>query len=264
MTNWIEIDTKAKKWLQEAGEKIRRSFEESLDIQTKSNPNDLVTNMDKDIERFFIQKIKQSYPNHLILAEEGFGDKLQTLDGVVWIIDPIDGTMNFIYQQRNFAISIGIYENGIGRLGYIYDVVHDELYFAEKGKGAFLNGKPLKKLTPVKLEEAIIALNATWLVSNKRMDPKPFISLAKTVRGTRSYGTAALELAYVASGRLDGYITLRLSPWDFAGGKILVEETGGIVTNLKGEPLNLLGQNTVFVAKPGLHREMMERFFKEL
>jgi myo-inositol-1(or 4)-monophosphatase len=264
MTNWNEIDANVKQWLKEAGNKIRNSFADTLDIQTKSNPNDLVTNVDKETEQFFIEKIKQNYPDHAILGEEGFGDKLETLDGIVWIIDPIDGTMNFIYQQRNFAISIGIFENGVGHLGYIYDVAHDELYFAEKGKGAFLNGEPLKKLTPVKVEEAIIALNATWLVQNKRMDPKPLISLAKTVRGTRSYGTAALEFAYVAAGRLDGYITMRLSPWDFAGGKILVEETGGIVTNLKGKPLNLLGQNSIFVAKPGLHTEIMERFLKDI
>ncbi|MED0660098.1 inositol monophosphatase family protein [Bacillus smithii] len=264
MTNWNEIDAKVKQWLQEAGDNIRKSFTETLDIQTKSNPNDLVTNMDKATEQFFIEKIKQNYPDHSILGEEGFGDKLESLDGVVWIIDPIDGTMNFIYQQRHFAISIGIFENGIGRLGYIYDVAHDELYFAEKGKGAFLNGKKLKKLAPVKVEEAIIALNSTWLVQNRRMDPKPLISLAQTVRGTRSYGTAALEFAYVAAGILDGYITMRLSPWDFAAGKILVEETGGIVTNLKGEPLNLLEKNTIFVAKPGLHTEIMERFLQNV
>src|SRR4051794_26248387 len=104
--DWEYIDLHAKQWVMEAGDKIRDSFNKTLNIETKSNPNDLVTNIDKEIEQFFIDKIRQVYPNHRILGEEGFGDEISNLDGVVWIIDPIDGTMNFIHQQRNFAISL--------------------------------------------------------------------------------------------------------------------------------------------------------------
>src|SRR3954449_707948 len=126
MTNWIEIDKKVKEWVNEAGQLIKNSFSKTLDIQTKSNQNDLVTEIDKNTERFFINKIRETYPEHKIIGEEGYGDSLKTTEGIIWIIDPIDGTLNFVHMQRNFAISIGIYENGVGQIAIIYDVVRDE------------------------------------------------------------------------------------------------------------------------------------------
>jgi myo-inositol-1(or 4)-monophosphatase len=259
---WKKIDQYAQKWIKEAGTRIKATFEKELTIQTKTDRKDLVTNVDRETEQFFIERIKETFPDHHVLGEEGFGDELSALDGVVWIIDPIDGTMNFIHQQRNFAISIGIFEDGVGMLGYVYDVVHDELYYAQKGEGAFLNDKPLPRLQPVPISEAIISLNATWVTENKRIDPNVLAPLIKEVRGTRSYGSAALEMAYIAAGRLDAYITMRLSPWDFAGGLVIVEEVGGIVTNLYGESLDLLGQNSVFVSKPGLHEEILNKYIR--
>ncbi|PAQ14503.1 inositol monophosphatase [Bacillaceae bacterium SAOS 7] len=260
MANWTEIDRYAKQWIADAGKSIRDSFMHSLSIQTKSNPNDLVTNMDKETEKYFISNIRRTYPDHGILGEEGHGDQLHSLDGIVWIIDPIDGTMNFIHQQRNFVISIGIYENDVGRLGYIYDVTHDELYFAEKGKGAYMNEVKLPPLKQVPIHQALIAVNATWLVKNAYFDQHKLASLATTVRGTRSYGSAALELAYVASGRIDSYLTMRLSPWDFAAGKIIVEEVGGVVTTLLGEELDMLSVNSVFAGEISLHSDILDQF----
>jgi len=258
-----EIYRYAKKWIEEAGERIEKSFKETLDVETKSNRNDLVTNMDKETEQFFITRINETFPDHRILGEEGFGDELESLRGVVWIIDPIDGTMNFIHQQRNFAISIGIYEEGIGKIGLIYDVVHRELYHAIKGEGAYLNGEPLKKLQDVPVQDAIIGVNATWVTANRRIDPAILGTLVKDVRGTRSYGSAALEIASVAAGRLDAYITLRLSPWDFAAGLVLVEEVGGVASTLRGEEINLLKQNSVFFSKPGLHEVVLRDYLKD-
>ncbi|WP_141431327.1 inositol monophosphatase family protein [Bacillus sp. 03113] len=262
MSDWKNIDTYAKKWIREAGEEIKKSFSKTLHIQTKSNRNDLVTEIDKETEQFFIKKIKEHFPTHKILGEEGFGDEVHDLSGIVWIVDPIDGTMNFIHQQRNFAISIGIYEEGVGKIGLIYDVVHNELYHAIKGYGAYMNDQAFSPLEEVKLSEAIISLNATWVTENRRIDSNILAPLVKEARGTRSFGSAALELAYIAAGRLDAYITMRLSPWDFAAGKILVEELGGVVTTLKGEPLNLLSQNSIFISKPGLHQEIMDQYLK--
>ncbi|KAB7707923.1 inositol monophosphatase [Bacillus aerolatus] len=263
MVNWTEMDQQVKAWIMEAGAFIRESFQHSLSIQTKSNPNDLVTNIDEETERFFISNIRKTYPSHFILGEEGQGDELSSLDGIVWIIDPIDGTMNFIHQQRHFAISIGIYEDGVGRLGYIYDVTHDELYYAKRGSGAFMNDVQLPALSEVTLEKSLIAVNATWLVKNAYFDEKRLVSLATTVRGVRSYGSAALELAYVASGRLDSYLTMRLSPWDFAAGKILVEEVGGNVTALSGKELDMMKTTSVFAGAPGLHKRILTDFLLE-
>ncbi|MBD8068445.1 inositol monophosphatase family protein [Bacillus sp. PS06] len=260
MTNWHEIDTNAKQWITEAGEKIRQSFKAELTIQTKSNADDLVTNMDKETEQFFINKINEVYPTHKILGEEGFGDKLTDLDGIVWIIDPIDGTMNFIYQQRNFAISIAVFEQGVGKLGFIYDVVHDELYHAIQGEGAYFNGMKIPELQDTKISEAIVGINATWITENKRINPQVLAPLIKDVRGTRSYGSAALEIAYVVTGRLDAYITMRLSPWDFAAGLVLIEEVGGKMTTLEGDKVNLLGENSILVAKKSIHEEIVTTY----
>lgn len=260
--DWKGIDEYAKQWVKEAGKKIRASFDSTLSIQTKSDPNDLVTNIDKEIEQFFITKIRAIFPSHRILGEEGFGDEVKSLEGIVWMIDPIDGTMNFIHQQRNFAISLGIYENGVGKIGLIYDVVHDELYHAISGKGAYLNDLRIPMLKEAAVEKSIIALNATWVMENKKIDHKLLMSLAKDARGTRSYGSAALELAFLATGRVDAYISLRLSPWDVAGGAIIIEELGGIVTNLRGDKLDFVSQDSLLVAKPGLHNIILKEYLK--
>ncbi|MDZ5470636.1 inositol monophosphatase family protein [Bacillus sp. 31A1R] len=257
---WVEIDNYAKQWIKEAGTRIKKSFDQTLTIETKSNANDLVTDMDKDTEQFFISKINETFPEHKILGEEGLGDELEELKGIVWIIDPIDGTMNFVHQQRNFAISVGVYEDGVGKIGLIYDVVHDELYHAIEGNGAYMNDLRLKPLKEVPIEEAVIGLNSTWVIKNKRIDSNLLAPLVKAVRGTRSYGSAAMEMAYVTAGRLDAYITLRLSPWDFAAGLVLIKEVGGVATTLNGKPINLLEQNSVFISKPGFHQAVLKEF----
>src|SRR3954470_19463625 len=107
--NWGTIDRYAKSLIKEAGHRIRVSFYKHIDVDTKADANDLVTNIDREVEQFFISRIKQDFPDHRILGEEGFGDHVKTLDGVIWMLDPIDGTMNFVHQKRNFAISLGIY-----------------------------------------------------------------------------------------------------------------------------------------------------------
>jgi myo-inositol-1(or 4)-monophosphatase len=262
MVDFKEIDTYAKEWIQIAGERLRSSFEEKLKIETKSNANDLVTNMDKETETFFLKKISNTFPKHKILGEEGMGASISDLNGIVWIIDPIDGTVNFVHQQRNFAISIGIYENGVGRIGLIYDVVHDELYHAVKGEGAYMNDIKLPALTKVPVSDTILSVNATWLAENKRVDHTVLGEIVKDVRGTRSYGSAALELAYVATGRLDAYMTMRLAPWDYAAGAVLIEEVGGEITTMNGDPLNFIKGSSIFVSKPGLHQEISENYFK--
>lgn len=260
--NWESLYSQAIQWVNEAGESIRKSFNQHLSIQTKSNANDLVTNIDKETEQFFIKKIKEAYPHHKIMGEEGFGDKLDSLEGIVWMIDPIDGTMNFIHQQRNFAISIGVYEDGVGKIGLVYDVVHDELYHAFSGKGAYLNETPIANLSETSVKKSIIALNATWVMKNHRIDHNLLIPLVRDARGTRSYGSAALEMVFVATGRVDAYISMRLSPWDYAAGAVIIKELGGVVTNLRGEKLDYLTQDSLFVAKPGLHQTILQEYLK--
>jgi len=260
--DWIEIEQFARKLLFEAAGNIKTSLYDSITINTKSNENDLVTNKDEEIEKFFYKEIKSKYPNHFLLGEEGKGDELNKVNGIVWILDPIDGTMNFVHQKRNFAISLGIYENGIGKMGFIFDVIHNELYFAKKGEGAFLNDKKIEPLKEVVLEEAIIAINAIWLTKNRYLNHEKLGSLVRKIRGSRSYGSAAIEMVYVATGRIDAYITPRLSPWDFAAGKIIVEELGGLCTTLTNEELSILNKSSVLVSNSSIQKELLTNYIE--
>ncbi|SIS38076.1 inositol monophosphatase family protein [Salimicrobium flavidum] len=253
-----QIFQKAKSWVLEAGKHIRENIGEPLHIETKSNPDDLVTQMDQDTEQFFADKIRTEYPEHRLFGEEGMGDDIFDLNGVVWIVDPIDGTMNFVHQQQNFAISVGVFEDGVGEIGIIYDVMNDNLYTAVRDEGAHLNGKLLPGLSVERpLKRSIFSLNTTWLLDeNKRVDAKGIRELVKRLRSTRSYGSAALEFAYVAEGLLDGYVTMSLMPWDIAAGKVIVEEVGGVVTTGDGKPLSMLDRTSVCATRANIHEEV--------
>ncbi|UOE92989.1 inositol monophosphatase [Alkalihalobacillus sp. LMS39] len=258
--DWSELEQQAIQWVKEAGIQLKDSLEKTIKVEWKSNPDDLVTEMDRNIEQFFVQKIKDKYPEHAILGEEGTSEGIQE-EGTVWIIDPIDGTTNFVHQQYNFAISIGVYHNGIGQVGLIYNVMTDELFHAVLGTGAFLNGVQLNRLTPVNIEESIVSLNARWLVEGDKTIQNHLSTLTKKVRGVRSYGSAAIEIAYVASGRLDGYISLKLSPWDFAGGFVILQEVGGVHSTIRGQAIHYLQTDSVFVGRPGLHQAILDNIF---
>lgn len=255
-----EMDRYIKSIIKEAGHKIRNSFLSDISIESKAHINDLVTNIDKEIEQFFISRINRDFPGHRIFGEEGFGDDIHDSEGIIWLLDPIDGTMNFIHQKRNFAISLGIYEDGIGQLGYIYDVVNDDLYHGVLGGGAYYNDERLPDLSDTVIGESIIAMNATWAVPNRYFDHNGTLQLIQDVRGIRSYGSAALELAFLASGRIDAYLSMRLSPWDIAGGMVIAREVGAIATNFKGDPANLLKQDTFLAANPSIHSQILEKY----
>lgn len=254
-----EIFEQAKAWVLEAGELIRQKMDDPLVIDTKANANDLVTTIDRDTEAFLATNIKHTFPDHFILSEEGFGDNLSTLDGVVWIIDPIDGTINFVNQKRNFAISVGIFVDGVGEMGIVYDVMAGNLYTAKRGEGAFKNDQ---KLSPLKEElnlgESILGLNHNWLCENPVVDEIEIQQLVKRVRGTRAYGSAALKLAFLAEGIIDSYITMNLAPWDIAGGMVLVSEVGGVTTNIDGNTVNMLGTDSTISCHPAILEDLLE------
>lgn len=252
---WDQIKRCAERFTKEAATVIRESLHNELHVETKSDANDLVTEMDREIERYFDKKIKDEFPNHLVLGEEETGKDLKVLDGIVWIIDPIDGTMNFVHQKRNFAISVGIYEDGIGMIGLIYDVMADELYYGYKGEGAFVNGEKLPMLQEVQVQEAVIAVNSGWLLKDERLS-----QTLRQCRGTRSYGSAALEIANVAANRLDGYVSLNLSPWDFAAGLVILTEVGGRISTLTGEDVDMFDSGTILVGKNNLHQSILNSY----
>lgn len=248
----------AKKWIYEAGEIILDQMNKPYRVESKSNPNDLVTPLDQQTEKFFIERIKTYYPDHSILSEEGYGDDLSSLKGITWIIDPIDGTMNFVHQKRNFAISLGIYCDGVGEIGLIYDVVGDVLYHGLRGEGAYKNHKQLPSLRhDLSLHEAIFALNHYWLCTNHSVPKENLQSFVKYIRGTRTVGSAALELAYVAEGILDGFISMRLAPWDIAAGYVLIKEVGGKLSDHNGKEIQMIEMKSVVCCNEEVHGELI-------
>src|SRR5690625_401446 len=249
-------------WTLQAGILIREKINSPGKIDIKSNPNELITEVDKELEFFFANKINKYYPNHLLLGEEGYGHKKIDQRQTIWILDPIDGTMNFIHQKQNFAISIGIYDQGIGEIGFIYDVMNNNLYSAMRGGGAFKNDQKLEPLdTNKQLNQSIICLNHYWLTENKHYDHRIGQQLVRDARGIRTYGSAALEFAYVAEGALDAYISMRLEPWDVAAGKIIVREVGGITTDIHGNDLEMLERSSILTCNPSLHDTLINNYF---
>ncbi len=171
--------------------------------------------------------------------------------------------MNFVHQKYNFAISVGVYHDGVGMVGLIYDVMTDELFHAVRGEGAYLNGKPLVPVKERPVEQSIIGINARWLVEGKNPYRIPLSALVRDVRGTRSIGSAAIEIAYLAADRLDAYISVKLSPWDYAAGLVLLEEVGCRASNFQGNPLSLLEPGTFVAGKPRVHKQMISAYLGE-
>jgi myo-inositol-1(or 4)-monophosphatase len=231
--------------MKRAGKYIRQKMDQAYHIEEKTNKSDLVTEIDQHVEDLLIKGILEKYPDHLIYGEEGRIERPDTLDGTIWFVDPIDGTMNFIRQKRLFAVSIAIMIDGELRYGFVYDVMADEMFHALKGQGAYENGIRLDPIEDRPVKEAIICMNATWVTANRRIDPSLLAPLVRDAVGTRAVGAASLELAWVAAGRVDGYITMRNMPWDYAAGQLLIEELGGRVGTIEGADMSFLEQTSV-------------------
>lgn len=251
----------AKGIILEAGNKVRHMMKEDLDIEMKYNPNDLVTNVDKATENYLYETIHHNYPEHRVIGEEGHGHDLKDTQGVIWVIDPIDGTLNFVHQNENFAISIGIYHNGKPYAGFVYDVMRDVLYHTKVGEGAFENSHQLKPLKDTELKKSLIGINPNWLT--KPIMGKVFTPIVEDARSARAYGSAALEIISVAKGQLAAYLTPRLQPWDYAGGLMILNEVGGVGTNLLGDRLEMNQPNSILMANAKLHREILNNYLCE-
>ncbi|MGM8214328.1 inositol monophosphatase family protein [Bacillaceae bacterium W0354] len=253
-----EILKDAKRWMFEAGDFIRAEMKRPFKIDIKKDRKDLVTEIDERTEEFLYSRINEKYAHHRVLGEEGKGDEIDSLDGTIWFVDPIDGTMNFVHQQRFFAISVGIYHDGVGEIGLIYDVMNDCMYEGVRGEGAYKNGTKLSMLSDEKtISDSLIGINNFWSVPNRRLNERKIHDLIRAVKGTRSYGSAALEFAFIAEGIIDAYITMRLQPWDIAAGMIIVNEVGGITTRADGSPIDLLKGNPIICSNQAIHSSLL-------
>ncbi len=165
-----QVKEQAEIWTREAGQYIKEKMKDSYAISTKAHQHDLVTDIDRNVEQFFLNKVSENYQEHRLMGEEGSFEQIKDLKGVVWILDPIDGTINFVHQENNFAISIGIFKDGEPIIGLVYDVMHDELFSSFKGQGAMLNGHPLPSLKKSSLQQGILSFNAGWMIKDRRLE----------------------------------------------------------------------------------------------
>ncbi|HAL62320.1 MAG TPA: inositol monophosphatase [Chloroflexi bacterium] len=218
----------------EAGEILLANFGRAKEAARKGEI-DLVTEADLASQRLIVEAIRQRYPDHTILSEEA--PRLEGKSEFTWLIDPLDGTINYFHGYPAFAISIALKEREEITLGAVYDPLRDEFFYAQKGEGATLNDKGVKVSTTHRLISSLLATGFPYQrVAIPDNNVPEFSRLVTRVQGIRRGGSAALDLAYVAAGRLDGYWEMHLSPWDWAGGGLLVEEAGGVVTDLEGGP----------------------------
>ncbi len=223
-----------------AGNIIARGFENRSDLLTQAKgENDFVTRIDKEAEQAIIQKIQQSYPDHSFVGEEG--GVVQGDDTFKWIIDPLDGTTNFIKGIPHFAVSIALMHKGRIDQAVVFDPIRGELFTASKGAGAQLNGFRIRTSNAKELRGTILA--TAFPFKNKETSDTAianFGEIFKQCGDVRRCGSAALDLAYVAAGRYDGYWERGVKPWDIAAGELLVRESGGLVTDYSGgnDPLH--------------------------
>ena len=227
-----------------------------ITINRKSNSIDLVTEADRESEAAIIEVIHRAFPTHAILAEES-GASVHQSDHR-WIIDPLDGTTNFAHGYPQFCVSIAYERRGRVQFGVVFDALKKECFIAQRGQGARLNGKPIRVSTTSNLSAALLSTGFAYDRRERRRFYLCFWEeLMTRAQGVRRTGSAALDLAYVAAGRTDGFWEFGLRPWDVAAGALLVEEARGRVTNMDASELELSGANIV-ATNGRLHAELVE------
>ena len=243
----------------DAGSLLAERFGRALRVTNKSEL-DLVTESDLASERLIIDRIKTYYPRHAILAEESGASSPATPEAQGewrWIIDPLDGTTNYAHGYPCFCVSIGLEHDGRMEIGVIYDPMREEMFTAERGQGAALNGRRIGVSTTPDLTGALLCTGFPYDVRERSEFARHFANFIMNAQAVRRDGAAALDLAYVACGRFDGFWEEGLKPWDVAAGSLMVEEAGGRVSDYEGGPLSIYAPP--ILASNGLVHEQMMR-----
>jgi myo-inositol-1(or 4)-monophosphatase len=247
----------AQKAALEAGDMLKDGFGTTFRIDNKEGRHNLVTEYDHKAENHIISLIKAEFPHHIFLAEES-GATGATAETVRWIIDPLDGTVNFAHSIPIFCVSIGAERAGELLCGVIYAPMTGELFTGVQGGGAFLNGQQIHVSETDKLDNAILVTGFpynAWENPNNCIDH--FSRFVRMGLPVRRLGSAAIDLAYLAAGRFDGYWEVSLNSWDVAAGKLLLQEAGGMMTQYNGTPHNL-HKGTMLATNGRIHKEMSE------
>lgn len=243
-----------KHWMIEAGERLKTALaQEVLEIDTKSSRTDLVTNLDKQTQEFLVERILAFDETANILAEENGKHALESLDGRVYVIDPIDGTMNFVLEGENFCIMVGIYDDGQPVLGFIYNVMKEEFLWGGPSIGVYLNQDRVKIPTIPSLSAGLIGMNCVMYSKNVYHMQE----IGHRSMGVRMSGCAGVELAHMALGRRVAYIS-NLSPWDYAAGGAILAALGMKMSNLNGESLNFKDREYFLAAPAAIYDEILE------
>jgi myo-inositol-1(or 4)-monophosphatase len=226
----------------------------SVDIKGES---DVVTNIDREIETFITEELGQMFPDDEILGEEFGGEQTQS-ETRHWLIDPIDGTLNYSYGVPLSCVSIALQHEGVSKVGVIYDPHRDELFSARRGAGATLDGVEMRVSPKDTLDNAVLVTGFRPTPSENMTDNLAnFVAVTKRSRGVRRLGSAALDLAYVAAGRMDGFWEFGLNPWDTGAGYLLVQEAGGRVTDVQNGPYAAF-EPSILATNANIHDELIE------
>jgi myo-inositol-1(or 4)-monophosphatase len=236
----------------------RASFDTERIQITEKQHNDFTTDIDQAAEQAIIETLLKAYPDHAILAEEsGASKNLHDESEYVWIIDPIDGTTNFMHGLPQYCISIALQQKGVTTQAVVYDPCRNDLFTATKGSGAYLNDKRLRVTKHDRVSNALVA---TGFIHRSSQNIDQYLQMLRLLteksQGVRSMGAAALDLAYIAAGRFDGFCQKGLKPWDIAAGALLVTESGGIVGDFNGDS-DYLHKGDIIAASPKVFGQMV-------
>jgi len=236
-----------------AGDILKKSFNHSLNVRYKGRI-DPVTDVDVRAEKYITGKIRKKFPGHDVLGEEGVASRAKS--AFQWVIDPIDGTVNFTHGFPVYCVSVGLLVDGEPHLGAVYDPEREEMFWSVRGTGAWLNKSRIHVTSEKRLERALLATGFAYDIGTaKRNNLGYFARMAKKAQGIRRPGSAAIDLCWLASGRIDGFWELKLHPWDTAAAVVMVDEAGGKITRTNGKPYSIFDKD-ILASNGYLHRVM--------
>ncbi|HWQ55230.1 MAG TPA: inositol monophosphatase family protein [Bryobacteraceae bacterium] len=251
--NYLEI---AAGIAREAGALLARYFERRVAVERKGE-YDLVTEADRASEALVVERLRTHYPGHAIVAEEGGG--IESASEYRWYVDPLDGTTNFAHGYPVFNVTLGLERAGEPIAGVVYDPIRDEMFTAERAGGAYLNNHRIRVSSTRRVAEALLSTGFPNHQRSGNYNIHFYHQLAMATHGVRRSGSAAIDLAYVACGRLDGFWEFGLKPWDLAAGRLIVAEAGGRYTDMDGQPHHI-GSAHLLADNGLIHDELLARF----
>ncbi|XP_031153628.1 inositol monophosphatase 1-like isoform X1 [Sander lucioperca] len=262
---WQECMDHCVEVTKKAGRMIREALQKDITVMHKSSPVDLVTETDQKVEQLIISSIKEKYPTHSFIGEESVaaGAPSVLTDNPTWIIDPVDGTTNFVHRFPFVSVSIGFTVKKEIEFGIVYSCIEDKMYTARKGKGAFCNGDPIKVSGQEDISQSLVLTEMGF-----RKNPEHFKTMLANIKtiltipvhGIRSPGSAAVNMCLVACGSADAYYHMGIHCWDMAGGAAVVTEAGGVIMDISGGPFDLMSRRLIIASS----RAIAERIAKEI